>query len=108
MGTKIWKDVKYLKSLINTEFKHIDVSVATAATEGGVVTPISEIALGDDFDDRTGRSIKLTSLSLKWSAEMHTSATGTLDRSLVIDETYACIKCYIRSISSFIGTEENE
>ena len=84
----LWRDVKMLKGLINTEIKYVDrygqnnatenyyqiVAAAVKSTEGNATvagTPgyisqnIPYVDQGDDFDQRNGRSIKLKSLQVK-------------------------------------------
>ena len=72
-----------LKKLINVERKFHDVDIADTPTSSGTVLNLSNIAQGDDSDDRTGNSIKAVSLTGRWSAEMHASATFTTFRMII-------------------------
>lgn len=83
---RIANDVRYLKSLINTEIKYLDhqyqgideyydliasPTAAIAAAEAVPPTPgflhlvVPYMGIGEDFNERTGRSIKLKSIQFK-------------------------------------------
>ena len=94
---RIANDVRYLKGLINTEIKYLDhnyqsadeyydiVASNTAAvpaietvppTPGYLHLVIPYMGIGDDFNERTGRSVRLKSLQLKGRVALN-MPTGT-------------------------------
>lgn len=70
IASKVWRDVKYLKSLINVEFKRYD-------TDSGYIVPVlpaaatpshlTTIAQGDGVSSRDGNSIRLKSLFMRFN-----------------------------------------
>lgn len=78
IAVQAWKTGKYIKSLINVEKDFFDVVVAPAAvTTTASVTNLTNIAQGDDFNNRQGNSILLQSLLLRMSIAGNISATVT-------------------------------
>jgi hypothetical protein len=65
LAYKAYKGVKYIKSLINVEKKFHDVSDATTYGTTPAVISLTNIAQGNDFNNRDGNSILLQSLQLK-------------------------------------------
>lgn len=88
-GAQLWKDVKYLKSVINVERKFIDVSaqiqtVPTSTT--GVVVPINLTATGTTQNTRIGLSIKMMSIMVEGIAQLSVGATQDfIHVSVVLD-----------------------
>lgn len=104
------KDINYLKGLVNTEIKYIDENHNSAAlgywdvrasatvgipdieantpTPGYVSKFISYPAQGDDYNQREGRSFKLKSLQLKftaWLALASQTNAGTARVMVIVD-----------------------
>lgn len=94
---RLANDVRYLKSLINTEIKYSDHFYQTndqyydiiaanipaiAAVEATPPTPgylhlvVPYVGIGEDYNERTGRSIKLKSIQFKGRVALHLP-TGT-------------------------------
>ncbi len=59
---KVVKDVGRLKSLINVEFKSADTAVVGLITTTPNIALINAPAVGDDFDEREGRSVRFKSV----------------------------------------------
>lgn len=76
---------KYLKSIVNVEYKNHDV-VATSASRatGPTIINCTSIAQGDTEFTRDGAQCKITSLNFKYHIEAHASAAETLVRVMVI------------------------
>lgn len=62
---QLYRDVKYLKDVINIEYKAHDTSIASTPGTGGDIINMCLITQGDDFSERVGRSIKMHSLKLR-------------------------------------------
>lgn len=77
LAAKAWTLAKYLKGLINVERKFLDVETSAAAVSKttGSTTWISSISEGTDYNQRTGISVKLTSLFIRGTINMNTTAT---------------------------------
>lgn len=61
-GSQLWKDVKMLKNLINTEFKFFDTTVTSTATTTPVVQEINVVASGDSPQQFDGMQYRMKSL----------------------------------------------
>lgn len=99
----IWRDVKMLKGLINTEVKYYDIDYngglggywdiiasntvgvpapeSTPPTKGYVHFRVGYPDQGDDFNNRNGRSLKLKSIQLKGTIRV--PATDSSNRGQV-------------------------
>jgi len=63
-ASQLWKDVNYLKGLVNTEFKKVDVYSDTTYNATPTLHLVSGIAEGDDIGQRSGREVRIKSLLL--------------------------------------------
>ncbi len=89
MANKVWKDVKYLKSLINTEFKTNDISQGGVNIPStGTVNTMNGLAQGDDIDDRSGRVVRWKSVQVSGVINLaaSTATQSTVRMLLVIDK----------------------
>ncbi len=73
-----------VKAMFNVEYKSKRTAwTADPNTTGAVLNLITMIA-GDDFDERSGRKVKLFSIAHKGSITMNGSATDTMVRAVVV------------------------
>lgn len=79
---QLWKDVTYLKSLINTEFKYKDTSANSAISTSPNFQLLNGLARGDDSTDRDGRQVRIKSLQSNFLFTQHASATSTIVRCI--------------------------
>ncbi len=79
----LWKDVMYLKSIVNVEFKIIDAAVSSAVAEAGSIQNLCLVAQGDDFNTRDGRRIKLQHIDVRCQVVQHATATNTTLRYII-------------------------
>lgn len=71
-----WKGVKYIKSLINVEKGFFDTQrVSSAQTSTATIANLTNLAEGDDYNNRTGNSILLQSLLLRMVVSVNPDAT---------------------------------
>lgn len=64
-----------VKSQLNVEYKHIDVSsLTTNMTDSGTCLHLTPIAQGDDNTDRNGRCVRAKAIQLRALVEGHVSA----------------------------------
>ncbi len=73
-----------VKKLLNIEYKSLVTTLAVDPGAAGAVTNIIPVAIGDDFDDRDGRKIKLVSIKIKGQVTMNASASDSLYRLLIV------------------------
>lgn len=77
-ASQLWKDVKYLKSVINVEYKRLDAD-STQFIPNEVTSPtltlISSMAQGDGPNQRDGNSVRLKSALIRFAIERDASAT---------------------------------
>ncbi len=93
-GTMVLSDAKRalikvnkLKNLLNVEYKHHNLSTtATAITDAGSVTQLSNLAQGDTSTTRDGGSVKWTSLQLTYQMKIHVSATTSMVRIMIVHD----------------------
>lgn len=74
-GKQLWNDVKYLKSVINVEYKRRDRNLSNSVDNAGTMDALNLMAQGDTDVDRNGISIKCQSFKIKGWVAMHASAT---------------------------------
>lgn len=85
MGKKIYRDVQYLKSLINTEFKCNDPLTGSVITPNttGTLFLLTGLQTGDQADSRDGRVVRWKSVQLSITYVIHASATSTYIRAIL-------------------------
>lgn len=82
---QLYRDVKLLKGLINTEKKVVDVvSTGTAISTTPSFILLNGLATGTDRTDRIGDSVKFSFEMLRIKATIHASATGTTIRVILL------------------------
>ena len=84
VGDKLWNNVKRLKGLINTEFKKINVTAAATVSTTASIIVINPSVMGDDFDSRDGRVIRLKSVQLTLTAAIGATTTFSFVRVMVV------------------------
>lgn len=83
LAAKAWQGVKYLKTLVNVEFKKHDSQASNTPSTSGVVTTLAAIAQGDTDQTRSGNSILAKSLYLQYTMKQHASASETFVRMVI-------------------------
>ncbi len=76
--------VRKLKRMINVEYKNVNVTFVTDPNTTGSVQILTSIAVGDDNNDREGRSVRAVSLRTKGHIRLNSSATITQVRLLIV------------------------
>ncbi len=86
MLRKVLADVRYVKSLVNPEFKYSDISIGSTnfGTGLGVLTLLNGLTQGTTGTTREGISIKLTDCDIKLNATIGTVAAIAFCRILVM------------------------
>lgn len=84
MARAAWSGVKYLRTLINSEVHKVDngptsQAIGTTAT----IVHLTGIAQGDTASGRTGNSILMKYMSLKFFLTINASATASLVRIVI-------------------------
>lgn len=87
-GSQLWKDVKYLKSLLNVEYKNIDNSISmTPDVSASTSMLLNSVAQGDDRTNRDGRSVRFRYMTMK--LQLHISTTSTITRLIIVNDREA-------------------
>lgn len=85
LAKKAWDAAKYIKGLVNTEYKYCDASLSSTAIDtSGSSTILSSVVEGSDYNQRDGISIKAKSIFLRGNVTMPASATGVGQRLRLI------------------------
>lgn len=79
-GSQLWRDVMWLKSVINVEKKYVDSSVSVAPDTTGGVQLLNGMTLGDTGTTRDGQSVKFIQITYKGALTINSSATYTFVR----------------------------
>lgn len=87
LASKAYQGVKYLKGLVNVEFKFKDYGTAAASTAAGVITLLNAMQKGDDVNLREGRQIRMKSLEYRDTLELNGAATATTHRLIFFIDT---------------------
>lgn len=85
-ASQLWRDVKYLKSLINVEHKYVDTTATTTSSTTPALVLLNALALGTPSTSRLGQSIKMTALyaNIFWS--INASASTTYTRMIIFKD----------------------
>lgn len=76
-GQQLWKDVKWLKSLINVEKKVFDsTSTGQTPSNSGAMYWLSGITTGTAYNQRTGMVVKASNISMRLNCAVNASATS--------------------------------
>jgi hypothetical protein len=80
---KIASDLAFVMKMVNAEKMPVHYNNSTTiGTGGSIQTPLA-IAQGNDVGNRTGNSIRLSSLALNFSVRINSSASNTFVRMIV-------------------------
>lgn len=85
-GKQLYKDVMYLKTLVNSEPHNFTAASSNNIDSTGVVISLNDIAVGDGITERTGTSLLPRWQSLNLTINKKITPAGTVDH-----ETYRII-----------------
>ncbi len=86
-ATKALAMAKYLKGIVNVEFKqHTQSATAVAISTTPLITQTTNINLGDTTTTRDGSNIKLVNLTFSYLLIQHITAVSTMVRVMVIHD----------------------
>lgn len=83
-GKQLWRDVKYLKSIINVERKYNDTTFTNTVSTTENFQLLNGLTLGDTAVTREGQSIKCTSIYVRFYMTMSALSTATLIRIIIV------------------------
>ncbi len=84
-GAKALALAKKINSLISFERKFLDTDITAAAMSvAGVITPLSNLVLGDTTETRNGSNIKVVSIQFNYFITQHASSTSTQCRVMLV------------------------
>lgn len=89
-GSQLWKDVKYLKSIVNVEKKFIDITNSAqniSSTPSLVI--LNPLTTGDTMSTRDGQSIKMISHRFSFTATINAAGTAANVRIIILRDKQA-------------------
>jgi len=88
VAKQAWKGVKFIKGLINVEKRYFDVdgTAGTSVSSSGTVIPLSQIAAGNDVNNRSGNSILAKTIYMRLECAIHASASQTSVRVMIVKD----------------------
>lgn len=87
IGRKVWRDVKWLKSVVNVEKKHLEYTANTTSSTTAAFVLINGSVPGDTGESRDGQSIKMTSTLVRYTVVVNGSATASVHRVIIFIDT---------------------
>jgi hypothetical protein len=84
LGARALEGVKYLKNLINIEYKRFDNNLTDQPTTTATMTCLSQCSQGLANYQRVGDSLRLQHFEAKIAIERHASATSTRYRIMIL------------------------
>jgi len=84
MGRKVWRDIKWLKSVINVEKKYLDTNNSPDPSTTATITLLNGMAPGTSALTRNGQKIKCVSLTLNAFTTIAAAAQATLVRCMLV------------------------
>lgn len=81
-----YRMAKHIKGLINVEKKFYDVTATGTQSSTATVVNLSNIAEGNDYNQRDGNSILLQSIQGRFILQMNAAATQTLFRCIIFQD----------------------
>lgn len=87
IGSKIWRDVRWLKSVINVEKKYLDITFNNTISETENFQLLNGMQTGDTSSTREGQSIKCVVSFCRFYMTMNSSATTTQIRIMIFIDT---------------------
>lgn len=85
---KAWSGVKYLKGLVNSELKTLDIDATVAAVDyNGNVKQLSLITQGDTRVSRDGKSILCKSVFIRGQVASSTTPNNNVVRLMIVIDT---------------------
>ncbi len=86
-AAKALQMAKYLKGIVNVEFKNHDVQQTAIALSNAVtITQLTNIAQGDTTVTRDGAQCKIVSIMLNYTLQINASAAGTVIRVMLVHD----------------------
>lgn len=82
-GYQLYKDVMWLKSVVNVEKKYIDTAASTTSSSTAAFVLLNGLTTGDTGQTRDGQSIKCSSLLLRYVASINALATTSIHRVII-------------------------
>lgn len=81
---KVTKDVAYMKSLMNVEWKYHDSIATGQMSSTGTVQVVNAIPLGNNKNERVGQSVRIKSVEVKQNINGNNGADNTHFRCLLV------------------------
>lgn len=87
IGSKVWKDVQWLKSVVNVERKHLEFNAATTSSTTAAFVLLNGCIPGSSGEQRDGQSIKMTSVFVRYNAQVNVAAIASIHRVMIFTDS---------------------
>ncbi len=77
---------RYVSRKVDGELKRVDSALSVQPPVAGLVTLISGMARGDDFNQRIGLKTEIKSFLIRWRAVLHANASATGIRVALVQD----------------------
>jgi len=84
IGQKVWRDVKYLKSIVNVERKYLDTNASPDPSNTATITLLNGMAPGTTAITRNGQKIKCSSFTFNAFTTIASAAQATMVRAMIV------------------------
>lgn len=84
---QLWRDIKYLKSVVNVERKYLDSTFNTTVSTTENFQLLNGMTQGTSGITRTGQSIKIVSCFVRFYMTMNSAATTTQVRIFILKDS---------------------
>ena len=114
LAGKAWSGVKAIRHLVNSEKLHLVTTSSTGISNTGSVAIFNNIAQGDSISGRTGNSILMSDVLLRYECVINSSAASTLVRVIVfidteqVGDTNPAVSDVLQSVSTLAGLNKNQ
>lgn len=86
LASKAARGVWYLKGLVNSEMHHLVTNSTVSVTNTATIIPLTAIGQDDTASGRTGNSILLRNIFMRWGLTNNPAASSTYFRCLLVQD----------------------
>lgn len=84
---QLWRDVKWLKSVVNVEYKYSDVNSSGSISTTPTLSLLNGLSQGTTGITRTGQSVKVVGHLFRFTCTINASATTTFFRVILVRDS---------------------
>lgn len=84
LASDAWEGVKFIKGIVNTEFKNVDINSSATAVAGGNVLLLNATTQGDGQTNREGSSFRMKSVDVRFLINYNGAAGFNATRVMLV------------------------